>query len=182
MVSPSGLHCNVFFHSVVLPIQRSKRSRSWRFWIFSARLVTSHWAARGRADHPLFIQMTRRQGSQMRGLWPPLPPCGSFGVKGSSSRRSSRWWAGNIITDSSALTAAGRSLRQYVDLTWSLQNALLSKFTQQLITMATKGFVLWCSSVPQGGPEDVPQRAPLAVHRFSIFTLIKAVCNVGESH
>lgn len=89
-------------------------------------------------------------------------------VKGSSSETGKKFpftardaSKGTLSPILGRFTAAGQWHRQYVDLTRSLQGARLSRSTLQLITAATWGFILWCSSVPSG-PRDVPHRAPLA--------------------
>lgn len=177
---PSGLHYSVF-HSVSLPIQRSQRSmndkvmRSFLIRGFAARTVTSHWARKGRAAHPLFTLST---GCQVQ-RWGPSVPAVHVGLRSKEVAprpgRPCLLWPrrlrGHVISDSLTLTAAGRWHRQYVDLTRSLSGVQLSEFTVQQITMATWGFILGCNSVPGVDLTMCSSEAPL-VRFFSFWFLL----------
>lgn len=91
---------------------------------FAARTVTSHWARKGRAAHPLFTLSTGCQVPR----WGPSVPAVHVGLRSKEVAprpgRPCLLWPrrlrGHIISDSLTLTAAGRWHRQYVDLTPSL--------------------------------------------------------------
>lgn len=120
--------------------------------------------SRGRQSRPSIIHpVDRMSGPQMMGSL--SPPAVHLGSKEAAPRpwRSSHWWPGNIITDSSAFTSMTEAIC-WLDL------VTVECTAQQIYSAAHHNgplgihpSMLLC---PQGGPEDVPHRPPLAFYRF----------------